>query len=248
MVSGIFALLLVAGGPNGPEAPQRYQMDVSMRQEVDLSSMGAGSQISEMTGTVYFSVTMSDTTDGRLAHAVIDSMKVSATGGMAMQISQTLADELAGEFVHAYIKDGKVEGTATPSKQGLLMNMTVPIMASLFPGIRGGTETWSDTTSTSTINDDANMNSTSVAAWNVTGMDGDAITATGSASGTVSGEQGGNQIDGQVENSFEVTSVAGGPATSSSMESSQDLIVISPQAPEPLTVIVTSSTKVIAIP
>jgi hypothetical protein len=249
MVSGILALLMFAAGPNGPEAPQRFKMDVAISQVVDLTSMGQGETTSDITGVVFFTLTMSDTTDGRLAHAVIDSMTVEATGQAGMMFSQTAADALKGEFLHGYIKNGKVEGTATPSvNDNAAMNLASPFLTAIFPGVRDGAESWSDTVSTNTSTDQANMNSQAIVDWTVTGRSGEELVLTGKGTGTVSGEQQGNQISGEVATTFAVTSVPGGPASSAVLTSSQDLLIITMQAPEPLSVKVTTRGTVTSIP
>lgn len=249
MVSGMLALLTLVAGPTGPEAPQRYKMDVTISQVLDLSAMGMGEQTSDINGTVFFTLTMSDTTDGQLAHAVIDSMMVTATGQAAMQFSQSVADGLKGEYIHAYIKGGKVEGTATPSVTGnTAMALAMPFVSAVFAGVRDGAKTWADTISTVTSNDQSNMNAQSIVNWTVTGMTGDQLQLTGEGAGTVSGEQAGNQISGEVTNSWTLTSVVGGPATKAVLESSQDLLIITMQAPEPIAVQVTTSATVVEIP
>jgi hypothetical protein len=250
MVSGVIALALFVIGPQGPEAPQRFKMDFTMKQSADLSAMGMGEQVSEVNASVWYTLTMSDTTGGFLAHAVIDSMKIgNATGQMGAQINQTLADSLAGEFVHAYIVNGKVEGTPTPSAPtNPAMNLAAPVIGVLFPGIRGGVKSWSDTVATSTDTPDGGaMNSQSITDWKAE-MDGDVVMATATAAGTVSGSQNGQDISGEVTNSWSISSVAGGPAMTATMESQQNLTVIIMQAPGPIAVVVNTSATLEAIP
>ena len=251
MVSGILALLTIAAGPTtGPEAPQRYKMDVVITQVLDLTSMGQGEMTSDINGTVFFTLTMSDTTGGQLAHAVIDSMAVDATGQAAMAFSQTAADGLKGESLHAYIKAGKVEGTPVPSvDNNPALALASPFLSAIFPGVRSGVESWADTVNT-TADDggQSGMNSQAVVNWTVVGRDGAELKLTGEGAGTVSGEQNGNQISGEVTNTFTVTSAPGGPASYAKMESNQDLLIITMQAPEPIAVKVTTSGTVTSIP
>lgn len=251
IVSGLMALALVSGGTTGPDtpAPMRYKVDVAMKQSVDMTPMGQGVIDSEINAAVWVAVTMSDTTGGRLAHVVIDSMTVTTTGMAGAQFTPDAVAAASGAFLHAYIVDGKVKGTPTLSVSDniAVMALGAPALSALFIGMPEGKkagDTWADTTSTPAGDASNGMSGQSVIEWKVTGMDGSAFVVTGTSNGTVSGEQQGQQISGTVEGSTEVTTVPGGPATAATVTTTQAIEVLVPQAPDVIRVQIASSAVV----
>src|SRR5690606_16028651 len=54
----------------------RYKVEMLATSAVDLSSMGQGEQRNEFALTAFVSVTLTDSADGRVMHAVLDSSSV----------------------------------------------------------------------------------------------------------------------------------------------------------------------------
>lgn len=257
MVSGMLAVLTLAAGVVGPNSgpdklAQRYRVNVEIKQEVDLTAAGAGPQVADVTGIAFLSVTMSDTTDGKLAHVVVDSMTVSATGQLAAQFAQSMADSLRGAWMHGHVVDGKLSGPPKLSVQdNPAMAIAMAGMNALFPGVTskatGGTQ-WADTTRSDVSTDQGTQNTQQVVTWTVTSRDGAAISLTSSGTGTVSADMAGQQISGTISSSSTVTSPVGGPATAATVTSTQELSVLAPSLPEPIPVKVTSSATLTALP
>jgi hypothetical protein len=250
IVSGLMALALLTGGPNGPDKPatMRYKVDVAVKQAVDLTPMGQGVMDSDINAAVWVAVTMSDTAGGQLAHLVIDSMSVEATGMAGAQFPQEAVNAARGVFFHAYIVDGKVKGTPTLSVENniAVMVLGAPALSALFIGMPEGKkmgDTWTDTTTTA-AEGGTGMSGQSIVEWKVTGMDGEAYVVTGTSTGTVSGEQQGQQISGTVEGTTEATTTPGGPAKSATVKTTQAIEVLVPQAPDVIRVQSTSSAVV----
>lgn len=250
IVSGLMALALLTGGPNGPDKPatMRYKVDVAVKQAVDLTPMGQGVMDSDINAAVWVAVTMSDTAGGQLAHLVIDSMSVEATGMAGAQFPQEAVNAARGAFFHAYIVDGKVKGTPTLSVENniAVMVLGAPALSALFIGMPEGKkvgDTWTDTTNTAPEGGNG-MSGQSVVEWKVTGMDGEAYVVTGTSTGTVSGEQQGQQISGTVEGTTEATTTPGGPAKSATVKTTQAIEVLVPQAPDVIRVQSSSSAVV----
>lgn len=254
MVSGMLALLIATMGPgSGPEkAAERYKIDLTMQQEIDLSSMGQGIMTNKLTASMFLSVSMSDTTGGRLAHVLVDSMLVNAEGQMAMAFPPALADSARGQFIHAYIVDGKIEGTPTLSAEGnAVLGLATQGLNAMFPGVgpkAEGKASWADTVTTSTVNDQANMNSSQIINWTRTGMDGSVLLLSGTGEGSVTGDQGGNQISGTVTNTIKAETMIGGPARAAELTSNQDVTVLSAQLPEPVSVKVSNTLVLTRLP
>ncbi|HET9066275.1 MAG TPA: hypothetical protein VFN22_10700 [Gemmatimonadales bacterium] len=254
MVSGLLALLTVVMGPgSGPErAADRYRVDLNMKQAADLSSIGQGMQESSVSATVFMNVAMSDTAGGRIAHVVVDSMRVSGEGALAAQFPQALADSIKGAFIHAYIVNGKPEGAPTYSVEGNpALALATQGLSALFPGVSekaAGQKSWADTNNTSTVNEAINVTSNQVVTWAVTGQSGTLLTVTGTGQGTVTGEQGGNPVSGTVSNTLTAVTPIGGPSRSADLSSNQDMTVLVAQLPEPIAVKVTSTMKLTPLP
>ncbi|MGD9523214.1 MAG: hypothetical protein AB7P61_05245 [Gemmatimonadales bacterium] len=254
MVSGMLALLIATMGPgHGPEkAVERYKVDLTMQQDVDLSAMGQGVMSNKVTATMFLNVTMSDTTGGRLAHVVVDSIMLNAEGQMAMMFPPAMADSARGEFIHAYIVDGKMEGTPTLSAEGnSVLGLVTQGLNGMFPGVgpkAAGKAGWADTVTTNTVNENANLNSSQIVTWTRTGMDGDVLMLSGRGEGSVTGEQQGNQISGTVTNTVKAETVIGGPARSAEVTSNQEMTVLSAQLPEPIPVKVTNTLVLMRLP
>jgi hypothetical protein len=256
MLSGTLALLSLAAGVAGPVGPdkaaQRYRLDLVLTQAVDLTSAGQGELKSDVTSTAFVTVTMSDTTGGRLAHVVIDSLTVVGNGPLAGQFSQALADALKGESLHGYIVDGKLQGAAKPSVDANpTLNLVMPVMNALFPGVgarAATTQSWSDTTQNNVTNEQGTQNSQSIVAWTVTGREGTVFTLTGAGTGTTSVEGEQQQATGTVTSSITVSTVAGGPAKSTKLTSSQELSVLVPSLPDPIPVKVDTEATLTELP
>lgn len=257
MVSGILALLTLTAGLVGPsrgpdKAAQRYRLDLVIAQEIDATAAGQGVVKSDVSSSAFVTVTMSDTTGGRLAHVVIDSLKVTANGMLAAQYSQATADALKGASLHGYIVDGKLQGAAKPSvEDNMAMSLVMPVMNAMFPGVgpkAANTQAWTDTSRTDVTNEQMTQNSQAIVAWTVTGRDGSLVSLTGAGTGTVTMEGAEQQATGQVTTSVTVTSVVGGPAKSAKMVSSQQLSVLIAALPDPLPVKVDTDATLTELP
>lgn len=246
----LLSLTTVLLGPD--KAVQRYRLDLVINQEVDATAAGQGVVSSEINSSAFVTLTMSDTTGGKIAHVVIDSLTFTATGQMAMQFSQTFADSLKGQWLHGYIVDGKMLGTAKPSVEGnVAMSLVMPVMNALFPGIgakAANNQAWSDTTRSDVVNDQVTQHSQSVVAWTVTGREGGLLTLTGAGTGTVSVEAPEQQATGQVTSSAAVTTVIGGPSKSAKLTNAQELSVLIAALPDPLPVKVASDATLTELP
>lgn len=254
---GVMAAL-IAGGPIGPDrvpqAPQRFKMDFNMTQSVDLTPVGQGVMDSEVTGSAFVALTMSDTVGGKLVHLVIDSVIVNATGMLAMQFPTEAMAAARGQFFHAYIVAGKVKGSVNPSLEGSpAMGLAAPALSVLFVGLADGKKVgdiWTDTTRTTPPADGSpGLSNESVSEWTVTAINGDVIVINGTQQGTLSGEpQPGQQLTGTVTGTAEVTSTPGGPAKAAKMRSEQKMEVLIDQAPDVIRIEMTTSAELIAIP
>ncbi len=257
MVSGMLALLVATSGIVGPgdgpdNSPQRYRLDVKLNQTVDLTAAGMGEMISEVTSTAWVTLTVSDTTGGSLAHVVIDSMNVAATGQLAAAFTQDLADSLRGEWIHVYIVDGRPEGAPKPSVEGnTVLQMVIPSISALYPGIgekAAGIDKWADTTNNDVVNENGSQNTSQIVDWVIHSRDGGNLTVTATGNGSVNADMGGQQVSGTITSTINATSPIGGPASKSEVSSTQNLTVLNAAMPEPIPLTVVSSATVVQVP
>lgn len=254
MVSGLLALLAVTMGPgSGPErAADRYRVDLTIKQAADLTAAGMGMQEATLTASIFLNVTMSDTTGGRLAHVIVDSMTTGGEGQLAAVYSPELSVGAKGASIHAYIVNGRLEGTPKLSVEGnAALGLAVQGLNALFPGVSAkaaGKQSWSDTVSTTTTNEQVNITANNIVNWTVNSTQGNLLTVTGAGEGSVTGDQGGNQISGTVKNTLTAVTVIGGPSKSADLSSTQDMTVVVAQLPDPVLVKVNSTMKLTSLP
>jgi hypothetical protein len=228
------------GPTRGPDkAAQRYRLDLVIMQEVDATAAGQGVAKSDISSSAFVTVTMSDTTGGRLAHVVIDSVTMTATGPLAGEYTQERAIALRGQSLHGYIVDGKMVGAAKPSvEDNPVVTLVLPVMNTMFPGVgaKASAQSWTDTTRSDLTTEAMTQHNQAVVAWTVTNRAGDILSLTGAGTGTISMEAPDNQASGSVTTSVTVTTVIGGPAKSTRLTSSQQLSVLIPALSDPIPV------------
>jgi hypothetical protein len=239
MVAGLLALSLLAAGPGGTDgAPQRFKIEVKQTQTIDLSAMNQGTQENGINATGFVTITMSDTAGGKIAHVVLDSMMIEATGGAAGQFPTFLADSARGAIWHLYVVGGKIQGEPKASKESPATALVQQGIGSLFNPVKGAKvgDTWTDTTNVNNSNEQGSTTGTTITIWTVDGLAGGVFTMTAKATGTLSGEQQGGQmlISGTTTSTAKVVSAAGGPAASVGIESTQTMSITVPMADAPI--------------
>jgi hypothetical protein len=239
MVAGLLALSLLAAGPGGTDgAPQRFKIEVKQAQTIDLSAMGQGAQENGINATGFVTITMSDTAGGKIAHVVLDSMTIEASGAAAGQFPAFLADSAKGAIWHLYVVNGKIEGEPKPSKESPATAIMQQGIGSLFNPIKGAKvgDTWTDTTNVNNNNEQGSTTGTTVTTWTVDAVAGSVFTLTAKATGTLSGEQQGGQMlmSGTTTSTAKIVSAAGGPASSVGLESGQTMSITVPMADAPI--------------
>jgi hypothetical protein len=244
----MFAVLFALAGlgpvkPVPAMAPVHYRIDAKSRQDVDLTAFGQPPQTAELSAKIFIGLTMMDTTGGKLAHIVIDSMSFVATGQMEAVYTQALADSAKGTFIHAYIVDGKVKDNAKLQIENTATSLARQTLSLLFAGTRAGKvgDSWTDTTNASNKGANGTQTTSVVTGWKVTAAEGGMLTVEGAGNGKSSIEGGPQQVNGTSTSKSTITSPVGGPSRSATLSSQQALQVVVPGAPEPIPVTATSS-------
>lgn len=255
MIAGLLTVATLLGASVGPTAPQRYRIEMKAQQEVDATALGGGKQNTDIGVIGFVSVTMSDTTGGRLAHIVIDSMVY----GPGMEAPPGFTDEPAtakGLFFHAYVVDGKIKGSIAPNTPHQLAGLITGGLESLFPGVRASSkmgDTWSDTVKVDkTTEDGTATKSTTMIDWKVAGGTAGAFTYEGKSNGTATSEgptpQGNRTVSAKITGTRSLTGPAAGPITKGSFKTMQDVLVLMDGMTDPIPVAVVTEVTITALP
>lgn len=127
----------------------RYKVEMLATSAVDLSSMGQGEQRNEFAMTAFVSVTLTDSADGQVMHAVLDSSSVTPLPPGA---PPGALEGQPGAAYHGFVRaDGKTEGfqvmgDSTAPKGGALVTQ---VLRDFFPTVKAGFQagdTWRDST------------------------------------------------------------------------------------------------------
>jgi len=136
--------------PLNPTAPQtiHYKIDQSSSQEVDATAAGGPKQTISTHLAAYVTVTLTDTTGGRTAHVVVDSVRTD-TGSV---IPQAMLDSMKGSAYHGLLgANGKV-GAFKPMKENDANSPITGMLNGFFPRVKAGVKSGDAWTDTSEVN------------------------------------------------------------------------------------------------
>jgi hypothetical protein len=128
----------------------RYRVDQTLTQEIDATAAGKGKQSISFSTSGFLTLTLTDSTGGKVVKVVVDSMM----GDSTSPIPASVFDSARGAEYHAFLSSsGKLSeleavstSTATQQVQGFFTDF--------FPWVKVGVkvgETWVDTTARSTV-------------------------------------------------------------------------------------------------
>lgn len=246
------AALIAAAGSTDHADPMRYRMELKMKNVADLSAAGMGEMVTNISGTVWFQLTMSDTAGGRIALIAVDSVIYQADGQAAAQLPAGLGEGLRGSTVRAYVKDGKVEGNpefSVPPNSNPVVTLVAPALTALFPGI-SPTESrtsWADTTSTDNTSEAGSSLVEAIANWKITGKEGDILVVDGTTNSTLSTSGSGPEMTGTIESKVGLKTPAGGPAREATITSEQAMSMLVPNMPAPIPMAVNTSVVLVTL-
>lgn len=242
MLAGLLALATTIGVVATPIAPQRYKIELKGAVEADLSAMGQGKMAGDLGLVAFVTVTMSDSAAGQLAHVVVDSMTVSPNGILQQQgLDASQGPAAKGAFFHLYVVNGKVQGTAKPSMEGnMALGQLAQSVTVLFPGtLKGGLkvgDTFADTATTNTTNEQGTTNNVAITSWTVKGVDGDALLLDGTSTGKMSTDGPNAASSGTSKGTRVMTSSLKGPVKSTTINNSTDMAIIPSGMSDPIPV------------
>ncbi len=253
MIAGLLTVATLLGAV-GPTAPQRYRIEVKAQQEVDATALGGGKQNTDIGVIGFVTVTLSDTTGGRLAHIVIDSLLLSP----GMEIPPGMTDEpgtAKGLFFHAYVVNGKVQGSLAPNTPHQLAGLIAGGVESLFPGVRAESklgDTWSDTVKVDKTTEGTSTKSTTMVDWKVASGTAGSFTYDGVSTGKAVSEgptpQGNRTVSANISGTRSLTGPAAGPITKGTFKTIQDVLVLMDGMTDPIPVAVVTEVTITALP
>ncbi len=170
----------------------KYRFDLKSETTVDLSVVGAPTQVTNLSLSAWVAMTLSDSAGGKVIHVIVDSLMSETT---IPQITPATLDSAKGGMIHGFLDPtGHVKNlTATPRGNPLLASVQGVVNA-LFPRVKAGTkpgDRWIDTTE---VNNSGDGNNTKVklilnysADGNETVAGSPAIKVTASSASTITG-------------------------------------------------------------
>lgn len=257
------ALALVAGAtafaaPAGPATTQRLKITSTNHQVIDLSAFGQGEQVTHLVTSTYVTVTAADSAGGRAVRLVVDSAKADSVES-PQPIDPAIFDSLRGAVATGWVAaDGRIQdvnGTGARAAQvaGLLRNL-FPRMT---PRAKVG-DRWTDTTETTGEAEGLPPGTTSkrITNWSVSGEEmvsgvkaRKVETAySQSVSGEILSQNGSIGLDGTGTGSATFLIAPDGRQVGYRSNSSLELSLAVPQAPEPLPLKLSSAVIATPIP
>ena len=149
-VAAASALALLPLATGGAPVTTRYRVDQTLTQEIDASATGKGKQSISFSTSGFLTLTLTDSSGGKVVKVVVDSMM----GDSTSPIPASVFDSARGAEYHAFLnKSGKLSelepvstSNATQQIQGFFTDF--------FPWVKQGVkvgETWADTTARATV-------------------------------------------------------------------------------------------------
>jgi hypothetical protein len=149
-LAAVGALALVPAVTGPAPVTMRYRLDQRLTQEIDASPAAQGKQSLSFSTSSFLTLTLTDSTGGKVVKVVVDSMR----GDSTSPIPAAVFDSAGGAEYHAFLNSsGKLSelepvstSTATEQVQGFLTDF--------FPWVKAGLkvgDTWADTVSRTTI-------------------------------------------------------------------------------------------------
>ena len=195
------------------QGPVHYRVESQTVASIDLTAMGQGVQNQTMTSMALLTTTMTDTTGGRLAHVVIDS--ITFDGGAAeAQMPPDMLKSAKGGYFHAYVVNGKPTNPPVASITSVAATQVAAGVALMFPGARPGLkvgDSWTDSTNAdTTATGGASVKGHTITHWAVTAVDNGVISLDGTtvSNGVIGGAA---QMEIQSNGKQSASSIAGGP-------------------------------------
>lgn len=156
MASHIFGLTAAAALVLAPsvigDAPltSRYRVDQTLTQEIDGTANGKGRQSLSFSTSGFLTLTLTDSTGGRVVKVVVDSMR----GDSTSPVPAAVFDSARGATYHAFLSTAGKFSELEPISTTTATQQVQGFLTDFFPWVKAGVkigEKWADTTSRATV-------------------------------------------------------------------------------------------------
>ncbi|HTC22736.1 MAG TPA: hypothetical protein VK688_00150 [Gemmatimonadales bacterium] len=170
MTVRVLTILAVAGAVGtAPTVKMRYRVDQTIEQAVDASAIGGGQQQQHFSVSTFLSVTLTDTTGGKVVSAVVDSMRADSA-----PVPKAVLDSARGTPFHGLLDAaGRVSEVKALRDTPLAPQLT-DVITRLYPGLRAGLKVgdgWTDTTQSSSPASGGSMTISRITSYKATGTE-----------------------------------------------------------------------------
>lgn len=237
-----------------PSTTTKYRVDQTVDQAVDASAIGGAQQRQRFAVSTFLTVTLTDTTGGKVMDAVVDSMVSDSA-----PVPKAVLDSVRGLPLHGLLDEGGHVNGIKPLRDTPLASQMSDILSRLYPGIRPKVKQgdgWTDTTKVSTPTNGGAMNLQRITTYRATGKERrgrtEALKVDASFSSTVSGTQqtpnGPASIEGTGTGTGAHYLTADGRYIGGNWSATTKLTLSGGFAPKPLPVTVTETFAVSELP
>jgi hypothetical protein len=249
---GTTSLVLTVTG--GAPSTARYRIDQTLTQEIDGTASGKGKQSLSFSTSGFVSLTLTDSTNGRVVKLVVDSIK----GDSTSPIPPAVFDSARGAEYHAFLsKAGKLSELEAITTTAAAMQVQ-GFLSDFFPWVKSGVkvgEKWADTSSRSTVSGEDTVVVKSVTSYQAQAKDKrgneKAIRITSDYASTVAGRQptpsGSASLEGSSKGTGTYFVTSDGRYLGGDREVHSTLSITGSFADKPVPVTVTQTTKVTAL-
>jgi hypothetical protein len=152
-IFGLTAASLVAFLPAiAADAPYtvRYRIDQTLTQEIDATASGKGKQSISFSTSGFLTLTLTDSTGGKVVKVVVDSMR----GDSTSPVPSAVFDSARGSEYRAFLSSSGKLSELEPVTNTTAAQQIQGFLTDFFPWVKQGVkvgERWADTTSRATV-------------------------------------------------------------------------------------------------
>jgi hypothetical protein len=174
-----------------PSSTTKYRVDQTVDQAVDATAIGGAEQRQRFAVSTFLTVTLTDTSGGKVVNAVVDSMVSDSA-----PVPKAVLDSVRGLPLHGLIDQGGHVSGVKPLRDTPLAAQMTDIISRLYPGLRPKIKQgdgWTDTTKVTSPTNGGTMNLQRITTYKATAKErrgrSDALKVDASFSSTLSGTQ-----------------------------------------------------------
>lgn len=196
--------------PRPVAAPERFVITTRGVTNLDLSAAGQGAQSYTLLSKLFVSVSLSDSTGGRIANIVVDSNSFDA-GALSGQLPPEMSASAKGAAFHLYVVNGKSVTPILPAPMSMQAAQASGGIELILAGLRAmkAGDSWTDTTTTERSTGEVSAKGTRIAVWTAKAGESGTLELNATWTGTTVGGAGDSQMEMKVSGTSHVSTVGG---------------------------------------